>query len=366
MQTVALILAGGVGSRLYPASRGDRPKQFLGLGDDESLLSRTVARADFADHVVVATRRAFADEAAEHAPEAEVLVEPAGKDTGPALAYATHRIREEYGGKHAGADGDGTVVGDEDDPRSDDAAGPRSGDADRLVVVAMPSDHHVPDAAAFGETMRRGAAVAAETGALVTFGVTPDRPDSGYGYIEPGTDHGDYRSVRAFHEKPDADTAADYVDAGYLWNAGIFAWTPEAFLEAAADSPLAPLVDALDRGDPAAGFEAIDPVSVDYAVLERAANVAVVPADFEWDDLGSWDALERLLRPDGDGNVALGDALTVDAADNVVASDDKHVSLVGVSGLAVVAFDDRVLVVPKGEAQRVREVVSRLKESDAF
>lgn len=345
MQTVALVLAGGIGSRLYPASRGHRPKQFLALGGDESLLARTVARAEFADHVVVATREEFADEAAEHAPDAEILVEPAGKDTGPALAYATHHIWEEYGGR---ADADS------------------SADDDRLVVVAMPSDHHVADAEAFSETMRTGAYVASETGNLVTFGVTPERPDTGYGYVEPGTDHGDYRGVRQFHEKPDADTAADYVAAGHLWNSGIFAWTPGAFLAAAADSPLAPLVDALARDDPEAGFAAVDPVSVDHAVLERASDVAVVPADFAWDDLGSWNALDRVLPQDADCNVSLGDSLTVDAADNVVASDGKHVSLVGVSGLAVVAFDDRVLVVPKGEAQRVREVVARLKETGDF
>lgn len=345
MQTVALVLAGGIGSRLYPASRGHRPKQFLPLDGDDSLLARTVDRADFADRVVVATREEFADEAAEHAPDAEIFVEPAGKDTGPALAYATHRIREEYG-ERAGAD--------------------TAADDDPLVVVAMPSDHHVADPEAFSETMRTGAYVASETGNLVTFGVTPERPDTGYGYVEPGTDHGDYRAVRQFHEKPDADTAGAYVDAGYLWNSGIFAWTPEAFFAAAEESPLAPLVDALARDDPASGFEAVDPVSVDHAVLEQAEHIAVVPADFAWDDLGSWDAFERVLPRDADGNVSLGESLPVDAADNVVASDGKHVSLVGVSGLAVVAFDDRVLVVPKGEAQRVREVVARLKETGEF
>ncbi|MBP1987965.1 mannose-1-phosphate guanylyltransferase [Halolamina salifodinae] len=341
--TVALVLAGGIGSRLYPASRGDRPKQFLPIGGDRSLLARTVDRADFADEVVVATRPRFADEIEEHAPDADVLVEPDGKDTGPALTYATHRIREEYGG----SDGD-----------------------DDLVVVTLPSDHYVGDDGAFQKAMTTGTRVARETGGLVTFGVTPERPETGYGYIEPGTKReaaGEaFHDVARFHEKPDAESAREYVDAGYRWNSGMFAWTPEAFLAAAADSPLAPLVEALDDGDPEAGFAAVDPVSVDYAVLERAATVAVVDAAFAWDDLGSWDALDRVLAPDGDGNVAIGDHRTVDAADNVVVSDDKHVSLVGVSGLAVVAYDDRVLVVPKGEAQRVRELVALLEEEGSF
>ncbi|WP_053949164.1 mannose-1-phosphate guanylyltransferase [Halolamina sediminis] len=341
MKTVALVLAGGIGSRLYPASREDRPKQFLPIGGERSLLARTVDRAGFAEEIVVATRPRFADEIDDHAPDAEVLVEPDGKDTGPALTYATHRIREQYG--------------------SDD---------ERLVIVALPSDHYVGDDGAFRQTMTAGARVAAESGRLVTFGVTPERPETGYGYVEPGAgetaDGVAFHEVEQFHEKPDAETAREYVAAGYRWNSGMFAWTPERFLDAAAESALAPLVSALADGDPEGGFEAVDPVSVDYAVFEGAENVAVVDAAFAWDDLGTWDALDRVLDPDGDGNVAIGDHATVDAADNVVVSDDKHVSLVGVSGLAVVAYDDRVLVVPKDKAGRVRELVSLLDERGAF
>lgn len=348
MTTVALILAGGIGSRLYPASRGDRPKQFLPIGGEESLLARTAERAGFADELVVATCPEFVDEVPEHTPEAEVIVEPDRKDTGPALTYATHRIRERYGAESGEEDTD-----------------------EQLVVVAMPSDHHVADTTAFQETMERGARVAGETGRLVTFGVTPDRPETGYGYIEPGPERQtatgeQFSELARFHEKPDSETANEYVEAGYRWNSGIFAWTPESFLSAAADSPLGALVDRLAAGELEAGFDIVDPVSVDYAVLERVDDAAVVPAEFTWDDLGSWDALERLLPQDANGNVAVGEHLTIDAADNVVASDDKHVSLVGVSGLAVVAYDDRVLVVPKGEAQRVREAVSMLKADDEF
>ena len=338
---VALVLAGGTGTRLYPASRSDRPKQFLAFDGGASLLSRTVSRASFADRVVVATRPAFADEAAERAPEAELIVEPAAKDTGPALAYATHRIRE--------------AVGD-------------------CAVLALPSDHRVADraddahegAGAFETVARTGARVAVEESGLVTFGVEPTRPETGYGYVEPGADRGDHYELAAFHEKPDAETAAAYVEAGYLWNAGMFAWTPDALLAAARDSPLEPLVAALDAGDPERGFAAAPDESIDRAVMERADDAAVVPAAFAWDDLGSWDALERVLPTGEAGNAALGEALTVDAADNVVASDDKHVSLVGVDGLCVIAWDDRVLVVPKEEAQRVRDVVSRLREAGRF
>ncbi|MFC5367011.1 mannose-1-phosphate guanylyltransferase [Salinirubrum litoreum] len=338
---VAVVLAGGTGTRLYPASRSDRPKQFLSLGassdadgdgeESDSLLSRTVSRVDFADEVVVVTRPEFESGVRDHAPDTTVLTEPEGKDTGPALTYATHHVADAY---------------------------------DDSVVLALPSDHHVRGD--FGSVARRGAEVAVETDRLVTFGVEPTRPDTGYGYLEPGEFHGDWADLDSFHEKPDRETAESYVEAGYLWNAGLFAWTPESFLAAARDSRLAPLVAELDRGAPEAGFAAVEPVSVDYAVMEEADDAAVLPATFGWDDLGSWDALDRLLAADDAGNVALGDYLSVDATENVVATDDKHVSLVGVEGLAVVAYDDRVLVVPKADAQRVREAVAELRDDGQF
>ncbi|MFB6070183.1 MAG: mannose-1-phosphate guanylyltransferase [Halanaeroarchaeum sp.] len=326
--TVAVILAGGTGTRLYPASRADRPKQFLAFGGDRPLLERAADRASVADETVVVTREAYADRVAAHVPDAAVLVEPEPKNTGPALAYAAHRVAE-------------TVA----DP----------------VMVALPSDHVIGDG--FAATARRAVDAAAETDGLVTIGVEPTRPATEYGYVQADFAADGYAPVVQFREKPDEATAREFVAAGYRWNAGIFAWRPSAFLEAAADSPLAPLVDALRAGDPAAGFAAVDDLSVDHAVLEGAGDVFVVPADFAWDDLGSWDALARLLEGD---NAVLGDALAIDAADNVIASDDTHVSVVGVDDVVVAAFDDRVLVVPKDDAQRVREVVERLRQVDDF
>jgi len=327
---VVVVLAGGTGTRLYPASRSDHPKQFQSFGRDASLLADTVSRAAFADEVYVLTRPSLAGAVRNHAPDAAVLTEPEPKDTGPALVYAAHRIREQ--------------VGD-------------------CVLCCLPSDHHVDGD--FAATVRTAAEVAATTGGLVTIGIEPTRPATGYGYIEPGKRRDGYHTVAAFVEKPDAETAAAYVEEGYLWNAGIFVWTPAALLDAARDSPLASLVDSLEASDPAAGFDAVEAVSVDYAVMEDAEDAYVVPAGFAWDDLGAWDAFERVLDADADGNVVLGDALLADAEECVVAT-DGHASVVGVSDLVVASYGDSTLVVPKDEAQRVREVVAQLREQGRF
>ena len=350
---VALVMAGGTGTRLYPASRADRPKQFLSLAGDDSLLARTVERVGFADEVYVSTAAEHADRVREAVPEAGVLVEPEAKDTGPALVYAAHRVREQRCGVR-----DGTS-----ERQSREQVG-------ECVLLCVPSDHLV--AGNFEASARTAARAAVETEGLVTFGVEPTRPATGYGYIEPVEEPNDretaggYAAVEQFREKPDAETAEAFVARGFYWNAGLFAWTPDALLREARDSPLEPLVTALEDGDPGRGFRAVESVSIDHAVMERTDDAYLVPADFEWDDVGAWDAVERVVEPDEAGNAILGEALTVDAEDNVVASDDAHVSLVGVEGLVVAAYDDRVLVAPKDEAQRVREVVAELREQDRF
>jgi mannose-1-phosphate guanylyltransferase len=328
---VAVILAGGIGTRLYPASSADHPKQFLSFDEDgHSLLSRTVKRVrDCVDAVYVLTRPEYADRIAEHSSDVTVLAEPEGKDTGPALVYAAHRIREL-----------------EDDP----------------VLLCVPSDHYVDSG--FQSVATRAIGVARETDRLVTLGIEPTRAATEYGYIKPGENRGDYHKVAGFYEKPDPGAAARYIYNDFYWNAGVFAWTPDALLTAARETDLAPLVEALaDTDSPEQAFATVDPVSIDYAVLEETDDLAMVTADVTWDDLGSWDALQRVYETDDDGNIAIGDVLAIDTEDSVIATDENsHVSAVGVSNLTIAAYDGRVLVVPNSDTQRVREVVDRLRE----
>ncbi|WP_248908580.1 mannose-1-phosphate guanylyltransferase [Halocatena marina] len=327
---IAVILAGGVGTRLYPASSADRPKQFLSFDESgRSLLSRTVERVEkIVDTVYVLTRPEYADQIPEHAPHATVLTEPEGKDTGPALVYAAHRIHER-----------------EDDP----------------VLLCVPSDHHVDRS--FASIAERALRVARETDQLVTLGIEPTRAATEYGYIKPGEDHGEYYDVAGFYEKPDPGAAARYIYNDFYWNAGVFSWTPTSLLEEARETELAPLVAALDVGEEQRGFAAIDSVSIDYAILEETDEIAMVPAEMTWDDLGSWDALQRVHETDEDGNVTTGDVLTIDAEDCVIAADEtSHISAVGVSNLTIAAYDGRVLVVPNTDTQRVRDVVEQLRE----
>ncbi|TYL36859.1 mannose-1-phosphate guanyltransferase [Natronococcus pandeyae] len=333
---VACVLAGGSGNRLYPASRPGRPKQFLTLGGDRSLLSRTLERVQFTDERYVLTTEEYVDTVHEHAPSAGVLVEPESMDTGPALVYAAWRLRDRF-------------------------------DAEP-VLLAVPSDHRVEDEAAFAATCERAAELALETGGLVTLGVEPTRPEVGYGYVVPAAaenDVGDVASVDRFTEKPDREDARRLVEVGAYWNAGIFAWTPTVLLRAARDSPLEALVSALEDGEPERGFEAVDAISVDDAIMETTDDAYVTPLSVGWDDLGTWDAIGRALDGDEDDTVVLeGDVLSIDSEGNVVTAPDRHVSLVGIEDVIVAAVDDRLLVADRDRADRVRDVVARRRTEE--
>ena len=344
-----VILCGGSGTRLWPSSRKAYPKQFTPLLGERSLYQETLRRFSgegFAAPLVM-TGEAFRFMAGEQAQaiglmDARVVIEPAARDTGPAILTAALMF--------------------EDAP-------------DTLMLVA-PSDHVIGDVPAFLETVRRGAE-AATPGTLVTFGVTPDRPETGYGYLElahPPVD-GTAVPLRSFREKPDAATAQGFLEAGtYLWNAGLFLFRAAdviAAFERHASDLLEPCRAAIAKGKDDLGFLRLDAeayeharaISFDYAVMEHAKTVAAVPLAGAWSDLGSWDALWQAREPDADGLATDGPVTAIDCTDSYLRSEEGSVHLVGLGleGVVAVAMRDAVLVASKSRAQDVKAVVSALR-----
>ena len=308
-----VILSGGAGTRLWPLSRAGRPKQFLALAGEESLLKATARRAEAwgAPIVVAAQEQALAVRA--EVPEARLVLEPCARGTAAAVALA--------------------------------ALAAKQGE----LLLIMPSDHHIDDEAAFRAAVATARPLAAD-GWLVTFGIAPDRAETGYGYIRRGEALADgaWRAAR-FAEKPDRATAQAWVDeGGWDWNAGIFLFDRETLLEALGQH--APEVLAAARGD----FAAAPSASIDTALMEKAAKVAVVPAAMGWSDIGSWEALHALGPVDGDGNLLTGDVVAPDSRNCLVRSDGPVVVALGVEDLVIVATERAVLVV-SGLAPRTIE-----------
>jgi mannose-1-phosphate guanylyltransferase len=344
----AVILAGGAGERFWPASRRQRPKPFLKVADGKSLLEATLARARrFAARdcvwVVCGAEHARALRAETGLPARRVLVEPHRRNTAMAVGFAAERIRGE-------------------DPGG--------------VLAVLPADHHIPDAGAFARVVRRAARAAREAEVLVTLGVKPTRPDTGYGYIQRGprvgrSSPGFYR-VKRFVEKPDAARARKYLRQGaYFWNAGIFVWTARTLLEElAACAPelhraLGP-VRAAPRRTPRAvlerAYRRAPSLPIDVAVLERSRRVWTLPVAFRWSDVGTWESLaaELGVRP-GRSRVIAGDTVIDDAGGNLVWGGERPIVLLGVEGLGVVDTGDALLVVKLDQSAKVRGVVAKLK-----
>ena len=315
-----VILSGGAGTRLWPLSRAGRPKQFLALAGEESLLKATARRAAAWGAPIVVAAREQALAVRSEVPDARLVLEPCARGTAAAVALAALAAGE-----------------------------------DELLLV-MPSDHHIEDEAAFRAAVGVAAPLAAD-GWLVTFGITPDRAETGYGYIRRGEAlaPGAFRAAR-FAEKPDRATAEGWVaEGGWDWNAGIFLFAREALLHSLHEH--APGILAAVEGD----FEAAPSASIDTAVMEKATRVAVVPATMGWTDIGSWEALHALGPVDGDGNLLTGDVVAPDSRNCLVRSDGPVVVALGVEDLVIVATERAVLVVPKGETQRVREAIEALE-----
>ena len=349
-EIVPVILCGGVGSRLWPLSRNSLPKQFAPLIGDKSLFEAAVARTSgngFADPVIVTSsdHRFLAEKQLRDCGcEGTILLEPEGKNTAPAVFAAVHHVM-----KHRG---------------------------DALLLV-MPSDHHIPDHKAFTDMVLAGDA-AAQGGAVVTFGVTPDRPETGYGYIELGNaESGAACAVSKFHEKPDQATAQQMLDAGhYVWNAGIFLFRASAMLalgKAFEAEMLAAVQAAMDATHADKNFWQIDKVawgkiqeqSVDYAILEKTDRIACVRFSGAWSDLGDWNAVAGQLPHDGEGNFLTGTASQIDCQNTTLwsASDGTQLVGLGLENIVTVVMDDAVLVADAARMQDVRDVVEHLEQS---
>ncbi|MDO9486789.1 MAG: mannose-1-phosphate guanylyltransferase/mannose-6-phosphate isomerase [Sphingomonadaceae bacterium] len=342
-----VILSGGSGTRLWPLSRLETPKQLLPLVGDLTMIQATAARtadaARFHAPIIVAneSHRRVIDEqmAAEGIAAGELLLEPAGRNTAPAIAMAAHRIVAR------------------------DAAG---------LMLIMPSDHVIIDAAAFLAAIERLVPFVRD-GWLATFGIRATRPETGYGYIRLGDRLGaGVHAVRSFVEKPDRATAEAYLASGdYAWNGGIFLMRADRYLAAlAANAPaIAAAIDTAMAGatvdghvvrpDPAA-FAACPSDSIDYAVMERDDRVAVAPVDMGWSDIGSWDALWEIAERDADGNAVRGDAVLVDTTNSLIRSDGPLVSVIGLDGVSVVASRDSVMIAARGRGQDVKKIVDAL------
>ena len=351
-----ILLCGGSGTRLWPLSRKSYPKQFAKLMGDESLFQASARRLSgdgFAAPVVV-TGDSFRFIVTEQLAQIElaaqgILIEPEGRNTAPAILAAAMWIAKT-------------------DPHA-------------LMLVA-PSDHVIPDTDAFAQTVQ-AAVPRAQAGDLVTFGITPTRAETGYGYLELAADADagamTPQTLARFVEKPDASRAADMLVAGnFLWNAGIFLFTAQGII--AAYSAHAPnLIDAVTaslsgansdlgftRLDAAAWGKAED-ISVDYAIMEKAANLAVMPFGAGWSDLGGWDAVWLETGPDAQGNVCSDNATAIDCADTLLRSETEGLQLVGIGldNIIAIAMGDAVLVADKSQAQRVKEAVDALKKRGA-
>lgn len=343
---IPLIMCGGAGTRLWPASREVRPKQFLPLFGARSTFQDTLLRvsdASLFDRPIVITNASYRfmvlEQLAEIGIEADVILEPMRRDSGPAIAA-------------------GAVF-----------AQVRAADA---VVLALAADHVVQDTAAFVAACREGLA-AASAERIVTFGVKPERPATEYGYISPGEAiSGEVHAVARFVEKPDAVKAADYVNSGYLWNSGNFMF-PAALLLDEYRKLDAGSVEAIASAVTNAGrdlsFVTLEPqafgsakaISIDYAVMEKTSRAAVVPVSCGWSDVGSWHAVWELSDKDAQGNAAHGAAVFEDSRNCNVTTDSALVALEGVDDLVVVATADAVLVSRQNDANGLKRLVTRLK-----
>jgi mannose-1-phosphate guanylyltransferase len=344
-KTVAVILAGGQGTRFWPVSRRERPKQFLDLsGSGQSLIQSTASRISGlvpAEDIFVVTNEEQKPVVAEHLPEAKLIVEPAPKNTTAAIGLAAINIAK---------------------------SNPET------VMIVLPADHHVSEPDVLLKTLSSAVDAARREKVLVTVGIKPTSANTAYGYINKGIDLGQgVARVKRFFEKPNQKRAEEYLAAGdFFWNSGMFIWRASVILESL--KTFVPeiydrlvLISTLSE-DPkntaqiAEIFAEIESISIDFSVLEHAKNVVMVQAEaFGWSDVGSWDSWGELFPADDERNVSVGDVLIVDSQDCIVRSEKRLLAVLGVKDLVIVDFENACLVCARDRVQDVKLVVEELK-----
>ncbi|MFN2425103.1 MAG: mannose-1-phosphate guanylyltransferase [Candidatus Binatia bacterium] len=346
----AVVMAGGVGTRFWPWSREAAPKQLLELTSSRSMLAETIARLEGlvpVANIFVVTGRKYRRQVLDGSPSllpANVLGEPVGRNTAPCIGWSTLEILR----------------------RCPDA-----------VTAVLSADHVLGGGRAFGRDLEKAFTVADRNQRLVTFGIPPSGPATGFGYLRVGraVAAGPACEVDAFVEKPNLATARRYISSGkYFWNSGMFVWRADVIWQELCEHlpDLVAGLTAMDRGRRGGSITAasldrawprLPAISIDYGVLERSRRVAMLPASFSWKDIGSWDAVAELWPTDSEGNASRDPLLAVDSASNVVATRGKPVALLGVQGLVVVDAGDTLLVCSRERCQDVRAVVARLDKA---
>lgn len=348
MHVYVVIMAGGKGERLWPLSKGHRPKQLLSLGSDKSLLRATFDRTvqlTKPEYVYVVTNEQIADTVRKQLPEVPVdniLAEPVGRNTAPCIAYAAASISLK-------------------DPDA--------------VMAIFPSDQLISNEDEFFNAVRFGIdSLTEHPELLITLGMIPDRPETGYGYIDPGEvvvqDKGfELHLVNRFHEKPQISKAVEYLEQGCLWNAGMFLWRVDTILHEFKElmpgmyHDLTALRSSMlgGKSEISTFYDQVAPISIDYGIMEKTRHAATIPAEFGWNDIGSWDAVGNILAADDSGNVISGDVIMEESKNNVVFSTLKKIVVIGVEDLVVVEGESEILVCPRNRSQELSLVMKRMK-----
>lgn len=350
MKITAVIMAGGRGERFWPQSRVNRPKQFLSLtADGETMIQKTVDRisplVDIED-VFIVTNKSYLGHVKEqlpNIPEENVIAEPAARNTAPCIGLAAGIIRKKYG---------------------DDA-----------IMLVLPSDHLIKFNAMFIDILKQAVSVAEANKNLVTIGITPTYPETGYGYINFSSKDTEYRGayeVVRFVEKPDIDRAKQYVSSGeYLWNSGMFVWKASSIL-ANIKEYLPDMYEGLEKISDSYGTESFEETletlfpklrseSIDFGVMERADDIYTIPGNFGWDDVGSWLALERINPTNECGNMVKGDVISINTKNTTVVGCNKLIATIGLEDVIIVDTEDAILICAKDSAQDVKKVIENLK-----